>query len=397
MTRWTTRASQLGWSAAGRRRPGRRPGCVREPGPTIAMSSIGCRRRGRRGRADVVRTICDLAPAQAMEPVRWAAVIERAADRVLETCVDLDPSDAKVRRRVSDGRSVWIEPTAARYTSSTILAQEEQILTWAMERQSDEPEPSCTVDVGGLDVMQAAAARAAAGWGSARAHRRTRRDGQDDDAARRGRARVPAGDSCSGWHRPREQAASSKPRQGCRPTHSPSSSTNTPGPTERRSTATSSGPARRSWSTRRAWWGPPPCTSSPFSPISTVWRVVLVGDPRQLQAVGRGGLFAEICGTGRVHELITVHRFTDEWEAAASLRLRHGDPTVFDTYHIRGRITPAVSTPTSISSPTTGSPITRRDVRWRSRQRRTSTSTPSTTPSSASAPSPGTSLDAMWQ
>ena len=25
------------------------------------------------------------------------------------------------------------------------------------------------------------------------------------------------------------------------------------------------------------------------------WRLVLVGDPRQLQAVGRGGLFAELC------------------------------------------------------------------------------------------------------
>ena len=25
------------------------------------------------------------------------------------------------------------------------------------------------------------------------------------------------------------------------------------------------------------------------------WRMVLVGDPRQLQAVGRGGLFNEVC------------------------------------------------------------------------------------------------------
>ena len=33
------------------------------------------------------------------------------------------------------------------------------------------------------------------------------------------------------------------------------------------------------------------------------WRLVLVGDPRQLQAVGRGGMFAEICATGRTIEL----------------------------------------------------------------------------------------------
>lgn len=55
------------------------------------------------------------------------------------------------------------------------------------------------------------------------------------------------------------------------------------------------------------------------------WRLVLVGDPRQLQAVGRGGLFTEVCATGRVHELTTVHRFRQPWEADASLALRRGD------------------------------------------------------------------------
>ena len=49
------------------------------------------------------------------------------------------------------------------------------------------------------------------------------------------------------------------------------------------------------------------------------WRLALVGDPRQLQAVGRGGLFHELCATGRVDELEQIHRFTQPWEAAASL------------------------------------------------------------------------------
>ena len=40
------------------------------------------------------------------------------------------------------------------------------------------------------------------------------------------------------------------------------------------------------------------------------WRLVLVGDPRQLQAVGRGGLFDELCRNGRVHQLEQIHRFT---------------------------------------------------------------------------------------
>ena len=44
------------------------------------------------------------------------------------------------------------------------------------------------------------------------------------------------------------------------------------------------------------------------------WRIVLVGDLRQLQAVGRGGMFTELCATGRVQELATVHRFRSPWE-----------------------------------------------------------------------------------
>ncbi len=68
------------------------------------------------------------------------------------------------------------------------------------------------------------------------------------------------------------------------------------------------------------------------------WRVVLVGDPRQLQGVGRGGLLAELCANGRVEHLQQLHRFTHRWEAEASLRLRAGDPRAFDAYQAHGRI-----------------------------------------------------------
>jgi hypothetical protein len=70
------------------------------------------------------------------------------------------------------------------------------------------------------------------------------------------------------------------------------------------------------------------------------WRLVLVGDPRQLAAVGRGGLFAELCTTGRVHELARIHRFGEPWEAAASLQLRAGRVTVLKAYQAHDRITP---------------------------------------------------------
>ena len=70
------------------------------------------------------------------------------------------------------------------------------------------------------------------------------------------------------------------------------------------------------------------------------WRLVLVGDHRQLQAVGRGGLFAELCANGRVDELERLHRFTHHWEAAASLLLRSGDGRALDAYEANGRIVP---------------------------------------------------------
>src|SRR5690606_32247172 len=63
-------------------------------------------------------------------------------------------------------------------------------------------------------------------------------------------------------------------------------------------------------------------------------------DPYQLQAVGRGGLFQELCSTSRAHQLARIHRFDEAWEAAASLQLRHGDPRGLDAYIEHGRVVP---------------------------------------------------------
>jgi ATP-dependent exoDNAse (exonuclease V) alpha subunit len=56
------------------------------------------------------------------------------------------------------------------------------------------------------------------------------------------------------------------------------------------------------------------------------WRLVLVGDPAQLPAVGKAGMFAHLCETLRVHQLEEVRRFQEHWQAEASLALRRGDP-----------------------------------------------------------------------
>jgi hypothetical protein len=49
-------------------------------------------------------------------------------------------------------------------------------------------------------------------------------------------------------------------------------------------------------------------------------------------------MFGELCATGRTIELDTIHRFHNQWEAAASLKLRHGDPTGLDAYLDHDRI-----------------------------------------------------------
>jgi conjugative relaxase-like TrwC/TraI family protein len=68
------------------------------------------------------------------------------------------------------------------------------------------------------------------------------------------------------------------------------------------------------------------------------WRVVLVGDPRQFSAVGRGGMFAHFVDSHGAVELDQVHRFRHRWERKASLRLRAGDADVLTEYEQRGRI-----------------------------------------------------------
>jgi hypothetical protein len=68
------------------------------------------------------------------------------------------------------------------------------------------------------------------------------------------------------------------------------------------------------------------------------WRAVLVGDPRQFAAVGRGGMFGHLVDTRGAVELDEVHRFTQEWEKRAGLQLRAGDPAALDIYHRQGRI-----------------------------------------------------------
>ncbi|MFD0580872.1 AAA family ATPase [Dactylosporangium darangshiense] len=67
-------------------------------------------------------------------------------------------------------------------------------------------------------------------------------------------------------------------------------------------------------------------------------KLILVGDPEQVSAVGPGGLLRYLAGLGVTAELTDLRRFKESWEGPASLRLREGDVTVLVEYERRGRI-----------------------------------------------------------
>jgi hypothetical protein len=70
-------------------------------------------------------------------------------------------------------------------------------------------------------------------------------------------------------------------------------------------------------------------------------KLLLVGDPRQIGAVGAGGALADIAERGITYELAEVRRFTQPWEGPASLRLRDGDTSVVGEYAKHGRLVEA--------------------------------------------------------
>ncbi|GLZ49481.1 hypothetical protein Acsp06_56660 [Actinomycetospora sp. NBRC 106375] len=67
-------------------------------------------------------------------------------------------------------------------------------------------------------------------------------------------------------------------------------------------------------------------------------KLLLVGDHRQLAAVGAGGAMDLVAQTGTRYELAEARRFHHDWEGPASLRLRDGDEIVLRHYHRHGRL-----------------------------------------------------------
>jgi hypothetical protein len=288
-------------------------------------------------RLDVLRQLCDtVSPQPGHDATTWATALDAAVDTVLAECVDLDPTDTGAHRR-SDGRSVWIEPIAKQSTSAHVLAQEEHIITFALDAQIPEASPSATIVEGRLDDAQRTAASAVAGHD---------------------RLVVVVGPAGAGKTKMLEAAVGDLHDQrrvvvGLAPTARAAAVL------QQETGAECDTVAKLLYEldhpdTTRPWPIPPAGATilvDEAAMLNTAdlyrivvhaeqrqWRLALVGDPHQLQAVGRGGMFTELCDTARTVELEQLHRFTHEWEAATTLRLRAGDPHAISTYAAHGRI-----------------------------------------------------------
>jgi len=109
------------------------------PAPSVTVADVMGELAATRSvwhRFDVLQTVTDrLRPQPGVSGARWSQVVDRAQERVFAACIDLDPANDTVRRRGSDGRSLWVEPVAAQVTSAAVIDQEEAILSWVLDTQ----------------------------------------------------------------------------------------------------------------------------------------------------------------------------------------------------------------------------------------------------------------------
>ena len=341
-TRWHREAASLGIDAAtltaSIAEAARQHPLEVSPVSVSEVVEVLASRQSTWNRMDVLRTICDtVTPQPGHDGTSWAAALDASVNTVLESCIDLDPVGDSTPRRGSDGRSVWIEPITNQATSEHILTQEEHILTWALDAQADNPTPSATITDAALDDGQHTSASAVAGHD---------------------RLVLVVGPAGAGKTRMLQAAVSDLHGQrravmGLAPTAKAARVLQTETGMIADTVAKLLYELDRPDSDDSFWDAGPGMTvivdeagmlnTSDLSRLVThaeqrQWRLALVGDPHQLQAVGRGGMFLELCDTGRTVELEHLHRFSNRWEAAASLELRRGNPSALDAYAAHGRI-----------------------------------------------------------
>lgn len=101
-------------------------------------------------------------------------------------------------------------------------------------------------------------------------------------------------------------------------------------------------------------------------------KLLLVGDQKQLAAVGAGGGMELLAGAGARYEHSDARRFTADWERAASLRLalaQHHAPARLPRRPATGRVRAGVLRCPTGRPPDGRNPMSRASIRPRSSQR----------------------------
>ena len=293
--------------------------------------------------AEVVRELAAQVPTEVtVDADELCGFLQRLADHVIVTrCVDLSPPvpAGVVLRR--DGRPISEAATDRALTTRTILDEEEQILEWAQQQRRFADIITMKLrdlDTGGLSLGQADACAAVAGMaplelvvGPAGSGKTTALAPAVEYLRKRGEVMfgvAPTAAAAEVLATETAMAADTLDKllyEHTRPDRPPVAFYDLPrGSTlvvdEAGTVATPKLAALARLADHRAW------------------RVVMVGDPRQFSAVGRGGMFAHLVDTYGAVELDQVHRFTHPWERDATRRLRQGDVTVIPDYERQGRL-----------------------------------------------------------
>jgi conjugative relaxase-like TrwC/TraI family protein len=297
--------------------------------------------------AELVRELAAQVPTEVtVDPDQLTGFLQRLADDTVVTrCVDLSPpvpAGVELRR---DGRPVTEAAVHRALTTEHILDEEERLVEWAQKRRSPDDQVlqvpagrTGIVDRHGLSRGQAEACAAVAGLaplelivGPAGTGKTTALAPAVDELQTQGRVVFGVASTAAAAEVLATETAMAADTLD-KLLHEHSRPDRPPGPVY----------ALPSGSTvivdEAGTVSTPKLAALADLAEQSRWRVVLVGDPRQFSAVGRGGMFAHLIDTYGAIELDQVHRFASRWEREASLRLRNGDPRVLVEYERRGRL-----------------------------------------------------------
>jgi conjugative relaxase-like TrwC/TraI family protein len=284
-------------------------------------------------RADLAREIASLVPADAAaSAAELVDLVDDLAEDGASRCEELHPPPQRGIARRSDGRPITEHVVDRRMTTRSILAQERRLLDWARAAVAEPGAQTAPVHAPGLDAVQLEAARAVA---------RTAELVLVVGPAGAGKTTMLAAAV-------RSLAAQDRPVLGLAPSGKAADvlgrEAGCPAITVAKLLAHSDRPggipaAGMTLVLDEAGMA----STEDLDRLVALaqhhhWRLACVGDPYQLPAVGRGGMFAHWCDTLHAIRLEDVRRFAEAWEAEASLLLRAGNPRAVEVYAARRRL-----------------------------------------------------------